>query len=346
MKYKILGNTGLKVSTLCLGTMNYGGKGFFGYMGNLDQKAVDEQIKTVTAAGVNFIDTANIYSEGLSEMMIGQAIKNLGINRDDLVLATKVRGTTGKGQNDLGLSKKHIIQQVEASLKRLGTDYIDLYQIHTADPLTPIEETIRTLDDLVRSCKIRYFGASNLAAWQLMKGLAYSQYNHLDRFASLQANYSLDVRDAEREIVPLLLDQKVGMMVWSPLSGGLLTGKYQRNGEKGEGRLNVFPFPPFHEERAYDVLDVLSPMAKQKNVSIAQLALAWLLQQPVVSSVIIGATKLRQLEDNLKSVGVVFIGDEWKQLNEVSKLPVEYPGNVLEIMTMDRSAAGVDFLNA
>jgi len=346
MKYKILGNTGLKVSTLCLGTMNYGGKGFFGYMGNLDQKAVDEQIKTVTAAGVNFIDTANIYSEGLSEVMIGQAIKNLGINRDDLVLATKVRGTTGKGQNDLGLSKKHIIQQVEASLKRLGTDYIDLYQIHTADPLTPIEETIRTLDDLVRSGKIRYFGASNLAAWQLMKGLAYSQYNHLDRFASLQANYSLDVRDAEREIVPLLLDQKVGMMVWSPLSGGLLTGKYQRNGEKGEGRLNVFPFPPFHEERAYDVLDVLSPMAKQKNVSIAQLALAWLLQQPVVSSVIIGATKLHQLEDNLKSVGVVFTEDEWKQLNEVSKLPVEYPGNVLEIMTMDRSAAGVDFLNA
>jgi aryl-alcohol dehydrogenase-like predicted oxidoreductase len=174
MTYKILGNTGLKVSTLCLGTMNYGGKGFFGYMGNLDQNEVDEQIKTVTEAGVNFIDTANIYSEGLSEIMIGQAIKNLSINRDDLVLATKVRGSMGKGQNDLGLSKKHIIQQVEASLKRLGTDYIDLYQIHTADPLTPIEETIKTLDDLVRSGKIRYFGASNIAAWQLMKGLAYS----------------------------------------------------------------------------------------------------------------------------------------------------------------------------
>lgn len=346
MKYKILGNTGLKVSTLCLGTMNYGGKGFFGYMGNLDQKAVDEQIKTVTEAGVNFIDTANIYSEGLSEVMIGQAIKNLGINRDDLVLATKVRGTTGKSQNDLGLSRKHIIQQVEASLKRLGTDYIDLYQIHTADPLTPIEETIRTLDDLVRSGKIRYFGASNISAWQLMKGLAYSQYNQLDRFASLQSNYSLDVRDVEREIVPLLLDQKVGMMVWSPLSGGLLTGKYKRNGQKEEGRLNTFPFPPFHEERAYDVLDLLAPMAKQKNVSIAQLALAWLLHQPVVSSIIIGATKLHQLEDNLKAVDVVFTTDELNQLYEVSKLPVEYPANVLEIMTMDRSAAGVDFLNA
>ena len=345
MRYKILGSTGLKVSTLCLGTMNYGGKGFFGYMGNLDQKAVDEQIKTVITAGVNFIDTANIYSEGLSEIMIGQSIKNLGINRDDLVLATKVRGTMGTSQNDLGLSKKHIIQQVEGSLKRLGTDYIDLYQIHTADPLTPIEETIKTLDDLVRSGKIRYFGASNLASWQLMKALSYSKYNHVDSFASLQANYSLDVRDAERELVPLLLDQKVGMMVWSPLSGGLLTGKYKRDGKKEEGRLNNFPFPPFHEERAYDVLDVLTPMAKEKNTSIAQLALGWLLHQPVVSSVIIGATKLHQLADNLKAIDVVFTAEELAQLNEVSKLPSEYPGSVLEIMTMDRSA-GTNFLNA
>ncbi|OAQ41778.1 aldo/keto reductase [Pedobacter psychrophilus] len=345
MKYKILGSTGLKVSTLCLGTMNYGGKGFFGYMGNLDQNAVDEQIKTVTEAGVNFIDTANIYSEGLSEVMIGQAIKNLRINRDDLVLATKVRGTMGKSQNDLGLSKKHIIQQVEASLKRLGTDYIDLYQIHTADPLTPFEETIKTLDDLVRSGKIRYFGASNLAGWQLMKALSYSKYNHLDSFASLQANYSLDVRDAERELVPLLLDQKVGMIIWSPLSGGLLTGKYKRDGHKEEGRLNTFPFPPFHEERAYDVLDILRPMAKQKNASIAQIALAWLLHQPVVTSAIIGATKIYQIEDNLKAVEITFTNDELAQLDNVSKLPIEYPGNVLEIMTMDRNS-GVDFQNA
>jgi len=250
----------------------------------------------------------------------------------------------GKSENDRGLSKKHIIQQVEGSLKRLGTDYIDLYQIHTIDPLTPIEETIRTLDDLVRSGKIRYFGASNISAWQLMKGLAYSQYNHLDRFASLQANYSLDVRDAEREIVPLLQDQKVGMMIWSPLSGGLLTGKYKRDGQKEEGRLNNFPFPPFHEERAYDVLDVLKPMAEQKNFSISQLALAWLLHQPVVSSIIIAATKLHQLQDNLKAVDVTFTEDELHQLNEVSKLPVEYPANVIEVMTMDRNA-GEDFLN-
>lgn len=345
MKYRILGNTGLKVSVLCLGTMNYGGKGFFGYMGNLAQDQVDEQINTATQAGVNFIDTANIYSEGLSELMIGQAIKNLSINRDDLVLATKVRGSMGKSENDRGLSKKHIIQQVEGSLKRLRTDYIDLYQIHTADPLTPIEETIRTLDDLVRSGKIRYFGASNISAWQLMKGLAYSQYNHLDRFASLQVNYSLDVRDIEREIGPLLQDQKVGMMVWSPLSGGLLTGKYSREGQKEEGRLKSFPFPPFHEERAFKVLDALIPMAEQKQVSVSQLALAWLLHRPVVSSVIIGATKLHQLQDNLKCIDVTLTQGELNLLDEISKLPVEYPGNVIEVMSMDRSE-GVDFLNA
>lgn len=344
MKYKTLGNTGLKVSTLCLGTMNYGGKGFFGYMGTLDQKAVEEQIKTAIEAGVNFIDTANVYSEGLSETMIGQAIKNLGLQRDDLVLATKVRNSMGNGENDRGLSKKHIIQQVEASLRRLGTDYIDLYQIHTIDPLTPIEETIKTLDDLVRMGKIRYFGASNIAAWHLMKGLAYSQYHHLDRFAALQANYSLDVRDIERELVPLLQDQKLGMMVWSPLSGGLLTGKYKRNGEKEEGRLNNFPFPPFHEERAYAILDVLTPMAAQKQTSIAQLALAWLLHQPVVTSIIIGATKINQLQDNLKAIDVTFTAAELQELNEVSKLPPEYPGNVLEIMNADRTST-LDFLS-
>lgn len=344
MKYKILGNTGLKVSSVCLGTMNYGGKGFFGYMGNLDQNEVDEQIRTVTDAGVNFIDTANIYSEGLSEEMIGQAIKNLSLNRDDLVLATKVRGAVGKGQNNLGLSRKHIIQEVEGSLKRLNTDYIDLYQIHTSDPLTPIQETIRVLNDLVQSGKIRYFGASNVSSWHLMKGLAYSDYNDRNRFASLQANYSLDTRDIEREIIPLLTDQNVGLMVWSPLSGGLLSGKYKRDLQGAKGRLNDFPFPPFNEERAYDILDVLYPMAEQKKVSVAQLALAWLMHQPAVSSVIIGATKLHQLQDNLKAVDVIFTVGELKKLDEISKLTPQYPGNVIDIMTADKSA-GLSFLN-
>ena len=344
MNYKILGNTGLKVSTLCLGTMNYGGKGFFSHMGDLGQKEVEEQIRTVVDAGVNFIDTANIYSEGLSEIMIGKAIKNLSIKRDDLVLATKVRGSMGKGENDRGLSRKHIIKQVDESLQRLNTDYIDLYQLHTSDPLTPIEETLRALDDLVRSGKVRYIGASNFMAWHFMKALGYSNYNNVEKFASLQANYSLNNRALEREFIPLLNDQKVGLLVYSPLSGGFLTGKYKRNAEKGGGRYDDFPFPPANQELAFDVLDVLFPMAEEKNVSVPQLALAWLLHQPAVTSLLIGATKMSQVQDNLKAVDVSLSENELQKLNEVSKLNAEYPQSVVEIMTADRSS-GQDFLS-
>ncbi len=343
MKYKILGHTGLKVSTLCLGTMNYGGKGFFSHMGDLGQQEVDEQIKTVVEAGVNFIDTANIYSLGLSETMIGQAIKNLSLKRDDLVLATKVRGSMGKGENNRGLSRKHIMQQVDDSLKRLQTDYIDLYQLHTSDPLTPIEETLKTLDNLVHSGKIRYIGASNFMAWHFMKALGYSTYNNVEKFASLQANYSLDSRALEREFIPLLKDQKTGLIVYSPLSGGFLTGKYKRDGNNGKGRYNNFPFPPANQELAFDVLDLLFPMAEEKNVTVPQLALAWLLHQPVVTSLIIGATKMSQLQDNLKAVDVTLTEEDLKKLNDVSKLTPEYPQNVVEIMTADR-AGGDDFL--
>ncbi len=344
MKYKTLGNTGLKVSTLCLGTMNYGGKGFFSHMGDLGQQEVDEQIKTVVEAGVNFIDTANIYSVGLSETMIGKAIKNLLLKRDDLVLATKVRGSMGKGENNRGLSRKHIMQQVDESLQRLGTDYIDLYQLHTSDPLTPVEETLRTLDDLVRSGKIRYIGASNFMAWHFMKALAYSTYNGVEKFASLQANYSLDNRALEREFIPLLHDQKVGLMVYSPLSGGFLTGKYKRDGNNEKGRYNDFPFPPANSELAFNVIDVLSAMAEEKNVSIPQLALAWLLHQPAVTSLIIGATKMTQLQDNLKAVNVSLTGEDLTKLDEVSKLTPEYPKNVVDIMTADRAVRD-DFLS-
>ncbi|MDR5589026.1 aldo/keto reductase [Christiangramia sp. SM2212] len=344
MNYKNLGNTGLKVSTLCLGTMNYGGKGFFNHMGDLGQAEVDEQIKTVLDAGVNFIDTANIYSEGLSEVMIGKAIKNLSIKRDDLVLATKVRGSMGKGENNRGLSRKHIIQQVDESLKRMNTDYIDLYQLHTSDPLTPIEETLRALDDLVRSGKVRYIGASNFMAWNFMKALGYSNYNNLEKFASFQGMYSLDNRALEREFIPLLNDQKVGLLVYSPLSCGFLTGKYKRNKKKGGGRYDNFPFPPANEELAYDVLDVLFPMAEEKNISVPQLALAWLLHQPTVTSLLIGASKLSQLQDNLKAVDVTLTDEELKSLNEVSKMNPEYPQSVVEVMTADRSS-GQDFLS-
>jgi len=338
MKYNLLGNTGLKVSELCLGTMTFGQtEGRFKAIAKLDQAGADELLKRSVDAGINFIDTANVYSEGQSEEMTGQAVRNLGLNRSELVLATKVRGKMGEGPNSSGLTRFHIMQQAEASLKRLGTDYIDLYQIHSYDPLTPFEETLRALDDLVRSGKVRYIGASNLAAWQLMKALGISEREHLEKFVSLQAYYTVAGRDLEREVVPLLQDQQVGLMVWSPLAGGLLSGKYSREKQEDEqGRRASFDFPPVNHDRAFDILDLLHPMAKQKDASVAQLALAWLLHQPVVSSVIIGASKMSQLEDNLKSVDVTFSEEELKQLTEASQLPAEYPGWMLEFTGGDR----------
>lgn len=338
MKYNLLGNTGLKVSELCLGTMTFGGKGYFKVIGSLGQDVADELVKRSADAGINFIDTANVYSEGWSEEITGQSIHNLGLNRYDIILATKVRGTMGAGPNDKGLTRKHIIQQAEESLKRLKTDYIDLYQIHSYDPLTPLEETLRALDDLVRSGKVRYIGASNMAAWQLMKALAHSQYNRLEKFVSLQAYYTVAGRDLERELVPLLVDQKVGLMVWSPLAGGFLSGKYKRNATGEEGRRTAsFDFPPLNKDRAFDVIDVLTPMAAEKKVTVAQLALAWLLHQQAVTSVIIGANKVEQLDDNLKSVEITFTPGELEKIDAVSKLPAEYPYWMLERTGGDRT---------
>lgn len=337
MKYNLLGRTGLKVSELCLGTMTFGGKGFFKVIGSQGQDVANELLKKSIDAGINFIDTANVYSEGMSEEITGQALRDLGINRYDVILATKVRGSMGAGPNDKGLTRKHIMDQAEASLKRLKTDHIDLYQIHSYDPLTPIEETLRALDDLVRSGKVRYIGASNLAAWQLMKALSFSTYNHVEKFISLQAYYTIGGRDLEREIIPLLRDQQVGLMVWSPLAGGFLSGKYKRNATGEEGRRNAsFDFPPLNKDRAFDIIDELTPMAKEKNATVAQLALAWLLHQSAVSSVIIGANKVDQLEDNLKSTTVKFSADELGKLDAISKLPAEYPGWMLERTGADR----------
>ena len=337
MKYKILGNTGLKVSELCLGTMTFGGKGYWTAIGQLPQEPVDEIVKRSVEAGINFIDTANVYSEGLSEEMTGRAIRNLSLNRDDLIIATKVRGKMGEGPNNTGLTRKHIIQQAEESLRRLNIDYIDLYQIHGYDPLTPLEETLRALDDLVKSGKVRYIGCSNLAAWQLMKALSYSAYKDISKIVSLQAYYTIAGRDLERELIPLLNDQKVGLMVWSPLAGGLLSGKYGRNvqGPEDSRRLN-FDFPPVNKEKAYDIIDVMQQIAQQKGISVAQLALAWLLHQPAVTSVIIGAKKTEQLEDNLKAIDVKLTQEELQQLDEVSKLQPEYPGWMLERQGQDR----------
>ncbi len=338
MRQKLLGNTGLKVSELCLGTMTFGGRGMWTAIGTLPQEQVNELVKQSIDGGINFIDTANIYSEGLSEEMTGKAIRDLGLKRDDLVIATKVRGKMGEGPNESGLSRKHILQQANESLQRLQMDYIDLYQIHGFDPLTPIEETLEALDSLVKSGKVCYIGCSNLAAWQIMKALGISAQQHLSKFVSLQAYYTIAGRDLEREIVPMLLDQKVGLMVWSPLAGGLLSGKYTRQGETDEGRRVNFDFPPVNKEKAFDIIDVMQSIANDKGVTVAQISLAWLLHQPVVTSVIIGANKPHQLADNLNSVDVQLTEDELNRLNEVSELTPEYPGWMIERQGADRQA--------
>ena len=338
MKYNLLGNTGLKVSELCLGTMTFGGQGMWTAIGALPQDEANELVKQSVDAGINFIDTANVYSEGLSEMMTGQAIRDLGLKRDDLVIATKVRGTMGSGVNNSGLTRKHILQQADESLTRLNMDYIDLYQIHGFDPITPLEETLEALDTLVKSGKVRYIGCSNLAAWQIMKALGVSAQQHLAKFVSLQAYYTIAGRDLEREVVPMLLDQKVGLMVWSPLAGGFLSGKYTREANAEEGRRVNFDFPPVNKDKAFDIIDVMQGIAVAKDVTVAQVALGWLLHQPVVTSVIIGAKRPEQLQDNLKAVDLKLTTDELAQLEAVSKLSPEYPGWMIERQSADRKA--------
>ena len=338
MKYNLLGNTGLKVSELCLGTMTFGGRGMWTAIGTLPQDEVNELVKQSVDAGINFIDTANVYSEGLSEKMTGQAIRDLGLKRDDLIIATKVRGTMGAGPNNSGLTRKHILQQADESLARLNMDYIDLYQIHGFDPITPLEETLEALDTLVKNGKVRYIGCSNLAAWQIMKALGISAQQHLAKFASLQAYYTIAGRDLEREVVPMLLDQKMGLMVWSPLAGGFLSGKYTREASTEEGRRVNFDFPPVNKDKAYDIIDVMQEIAVTKDITVAQVALAWLLHQPVVTSIIIGAKKQEQLQDNLKAVDVKLTVDELAELELVSKLTAEYPGWMIERQGADRKA--------
>ncbi|GGC13380.1 aldo/keto reductase [Parapedobacter defluvii] len=336
MKYNLLGNTGLKVSELCLGTMTFGGKGMWTSFGTLPQEEVDLLVKKSVDAGINFIDTANVYSEGLSEQLTGQSIRNLGLHRDDLVLATKVRGKMGDGPNQIGLSRKHILQQADESLKRLNTDYIDLYQIHGYDALTPLEETLSALDNLVQSGKVRYIGCSNLAAWQIMKALGISAREHLAKFVSLQAYYTIAGRDIEHEIVPLLADQQLGLMVWSPLAGGLLSGKYGRHTAPEDGRRINFDFPPVDKEKAFDVIEIMREIATSKGITIPQVALSWLLHQPSVTSVIIGAKRNDQLEDNLKAVASKLSADELARLDEVSKPASIYPGWMIARQGADR----------
>ena len=333
MKYRLLADTGLFVSELCLGTMTFGGRGqIWDAIGGIDQPAVDAIVHRALDAGITFIDTADVYSNGESETMLGKA---LGARRRDIILATKVRGRMGPGPNQVGLSRTHILEAVDASLKRLGTDYIDLYQIHRSDLLTNLEDTLRALDDLVRAGKVRYVGCSNLEAWMLMKALAISSAQGLERFRCTQSYYSLVGRELERQIIPLLKDQKLGLLVWSPLAGGFLSGKFTRTGGDETARRAKFDFPPINKEKGFDVLDVLVAVAGRHAVSVAQIALAWLLAKEAVTSVIIGARKLSQLDDNLKAIDLVLTDDDLKALDEVSKLALEYPA-WMDVLGSDR----------
>ncbi len=328
MRYLPLGRTGLFVSELCLGTMTFGGgAGIWGQIGNLKQNDAERLVGQALDAGINFLDTADVYAGGVSEQITGQALRNLKVPRDRVIVATKVFGETGAGPNARGTSRAHILDGVAASLKRLQLDHIDLYQIHGFDPATPIEETVRALDHVVQRGLVRYVGVSNWAAWQIVKALGIAERLGLERLQSLQAYYTIAGRDLEREIVPMLKSEGVGLMVWSPLAGGFLSGKYTREGQAGEGnRRATFDFPPVNRERAFACIDAMRPLAEARGVSVAQIALAWLLHQPQVTTVIIGAKRPEQLADNIASTQVTLTADELKQLDSVSALPAEYPG--------------------
>ncbi len=341
MKYKQLGRTGLHVSEICLGTMTFGGNadaGFWKVVGELNQDEVDAIVRRALDAGVNFFDTADVYSFGGSERLLGQAFKNLGVARKDVVIATKVFGEMGPGPNDRGASRGHIMDSVQASLERLQTDHIDLYQIHGTDSVTPLDETLRALDDLRRQGLVRYVGVSNWAAWRIAKALGISEAKGWDRFETLQSYYSIAGRDLERELVPLMVEEKLGLMVWSPLAGGLLSGKYGPGASTpNDSRRVSFDFPPVDKDRAWACVDVMRQIGDAHGVSVARVALGWLLHKPHVMSVIIGAKTVAQLDDNLAAVGLQLSDDEMARLDAVSALPAEYPGWMIERQDRDRA---------
>jgi len=334
MKYNQLGRTGLYVSEICLGTMTFGGNadaGMWKAIGALEQPVVDEIVGRALASGVNFFDTADVYSFGESERRLGQSLKNLGVARKDVIIATKVFGQMGAGPNDRGASRGHIMDSVKASLERLQTDHIDLYQIHGNDSITPIEETLRALDDLTREGLVRYVGVSNWAAWKVAKAVTYSEAKGLARFETLQAYYSIAGRDLERDLIPMLASERLGLMVWSPLAGGLLSGKFgPGSAAPNDARRATFDFPPVDKDRAWACIAVMREIGDAHGVSVARVALAWLLDKSHVMSVIIGAKTVDQLDDNLAAVDLTLTSEEVMRLDEVSALPSEYPGWMFE----------------
>ncbi|MBP7335982.1 aldo/keto reductase [Niveispirillum sp.] len=333
MKYKRLGSTGLYVSEICLGAMTFGGDpaaGTFRGMGYLDQPQVDAIVGRALEAGVNFIDTADTYFMGQSERMVGQALRNLGVARRDIVVASKTSGIVGPGPNDRGASRGHIMDSVKASLDRLQTDYIDLYQIHQTDTVTRVDETLRALDDLRSQGLIRYFGVSNWHAWRIARSLGISEARNYGRFEAVQAYYSIAGRDIERELAPLIEAEGLGLMVWSPLAGGLLSGKFGPGAETPEGaRRTTFNFPPVNTDRAWPIVAVMREIGAEQGVSVARVALAWLLARPAVMSVIVGASNIKQLDDNLAATDLVLSSEAMARLDQISALEPEYPGWML-----------------
>jgi aryl-alcohol dehydrogenase-like predicted oxidoreductase len=329
MRYHLLGKTGLYVSELCLGAMTFGGgsEGMWKAIGQLGAKESLALVGTALDAGVNFIDTADVYSNGESERCVGEALKTLKRPREQVVVATKVRGRVGPGINQVGLSRAHVLASIDGSLERLGLDHVDLYQIHGFDPVTPIEETLRALDDVVRSGKARYLGFSNLPAWLASHAVTFAEENGLARFQSAQVHYSLVSRDIEREIAPLCLARGLAVLPWSPLAGGLLSGKFDPD-KKGpaDARRASFDFPPVNAERLPRVLAALRKVSEETGASAARVALAWQLTKPFVTSIIIGAKKPEQLADNLAATELRLASEQVKFLDEASALPAEYPG--------------------
>ena len=325
MEYRQLGRSGLKVSALTLGTMTFGGKGRFAFVGRTNAADASRMVDMALDAGVNLLDTSDIYSTGASEEIVGQTIKG---KRDNVLIATKARFPMGAGPNDAGLSRHHLIRACDASLSRLGVDHIDLYQVHEWDGLTPVEETMAALDSLVTSGKVRYIGVSNFCGWQLMKALGAADRAGSARFVSQQIHYTLEAREAEYELVPISLDQGLGILVWSPLAGGLLSGKYRRGQTPEEGGRDFAGWkePPIRDEaRLYDIIELLVKIGEEHGTSAAEVALAWLLRRPAVTSIVIGATNEAQLQTNLKSVELSLTDDDMKRLNSTSKLPLLYP---------------------
>jgi aryl-alcohol dehydrogenase-like predicted oxidoreductase len=343
MKYNPLGRTGLYVSELCLGTMTLGANadtGMWAAIGTVDQRQANQLIAHALAQGINFIDTADIYSFGQSERILGQALKDLGVPRNDVVLASKTAGVAGPKPNEQGASRGHIMDSVQRSLERLQVDHLDLYQIHASDPVTPLEETLRALDDLTRQGLVRYVGVSNWHAGKIGKALGLSAALHATRFETLQAYYSIAGRDVERELVPLVVEEGMGLLVWSPLAGGLLSGKFGPGASTEEGsRRSTFDFPPVDLNKAWACVAEMRAIGDARAISVARVALAWLLAKPHVTSVIIGAKRIDQLEDNLGAVNVSLTPEELMRLEAVSALPPFYPGWMVDHQNASRRPA-------